>query len=267
VLEDQRGLGYNPFTHAQGLIRHCTKKYATMACRHESGPGHHMHENLANPMWAALTSTHAGFAQTSGVLKRFAPDVAPFCAVQEDGVDLGRATGLTPGEIIYFLGTVPALPAGWTVLGESAVLQMVHAGPPPDVTGSDAPALTAADMAQMLELTALVYPEFFRRRTAELGKYIGVHGMGRLRAMAGQRLACSGYREISAVCTHPDDRRQGHAGRLISQLSRDILDDGDIPFLHVSASNKSAWELYENLGFAASRELRFVKIEVGQARS
>ena len=218
---------------------------------------------LANPMWASLTSTHAGYAQTSGALKRFAPDVAPFCAVEHDGAELGKVKGMHEGETIYFLGTVPALPAGWTVLGESSVLQMVHAGPPPDVAATEAPVLGAADRAAMLDLTALVYPDFFRVRTAELGKYIGVRGLGRLRAMAGQRLACTGYREISAVCTHPDDRRQGHAARLIAQLSRDILEDGDIPFLHVSASNKQAWELYENLGFAASRELRFVKIRVG----
>jgi predicted GNAT family acetyltransferase len=79
----------------------------------------------------------------------------------------------------------------------------------------------------------------------------------------GQRLACPGYREISAVCTHPEHRGQGHAGRLIGQTSRAILADGAIPFLHVSASNKSAWALYENLGFAACRELQFVKVLVG----
>jgi predicted GNAT family acetyltransferase len=115
----------------------------------------------------------------------------------------------------------------------------------------------------MLELTALVYPDFFRSRTAALGKYIGRYADGKLAAMAGQRLACPGYREISAVCTHPEHRGQGHAGRLIGQLSHAILADGDTPFLHVSASNKSAWKLYENLGFAASRELRFVKVLVG----
>jgi GNAT superfamily N-acetyltransferase len=221
-----------------------------------------MADILANPMWSSLTSTHAGFARTSGALKRFAPDVAPFCAVEHDGAELRDTSALQAGETIYFLGTVPALPPGWTVLGESSVLQMVHAGPAPDVPATEAPQLGAADNAAMLELTALVYPDFFRARTAELGKYIGVRGLGRLRAMAGQRLACTGYREISAVCTHPEDRRQGHAARLISQLSRDILDDGDIPFLHVSASNKQAWELYEDLGFAASRELRFVKVQV-----
>ncbi len=222
-----------------------------------------MHDNLANPMWASLTSSHAGFARTHGLLKRFAPDVAPFCAVEHEGAELGAGGPFAAGEIVYFLGTVPTLPRGWTVTGESSVLQMVHAGPPPDTPEPDAPALTAHDSAAMLDLTGLVYPEFFRARTAELGKYIGVRGLGRLRAMAGQRLACTGYREISAVCTHPDDRRQGHAARLIAQLSRDILDDGDIPFLHVSASNKQAWELYENLGFAASRELRFVKVQIG----
>lgn len=220
-----------------------------------------MHDQLANPMWASLTSSHALFAQTHGLLKRFAPDIAPFCAVEHDGAALGKTSALPPGEVVYFLGSVPALPAGWTLLAESSVLQMVHEGSMPDVDAADAPALGPADIPAMLDLTALVYPDFFRPHTAELGKYIGVRGMGRLRAMAGQRLACSGYREISAVCTHPEDRRQGHAARLIAQLSRDILYDGDIPFLHVSASNKSAWELYENLGFAPSRELRFVKVQ------
>ena len=47
------------------------------------------------------------------------------------------------------------------------------------------------------------------------------------------------------------------------ELAITAIEDGDIPFLHVSASNKQAWELYENLGFAASRELRFVKVLVG----
>ena len=222
-----------------------------------------MHDTLANPMWASLTSTHAGFAQTHGALKRFEPNIAPFCAVEHDGAELGKVGAITPGEVIYFLGVVPALPANWKVLEEWPVLQMVHAGSMPDVSDADAPALVPADTPAMLELTALVYPDFFRSRTAALGKYIGVRGLGRLRAMAGQRLACTGYREISAVCTHPEDRRQGHAARLIAQLSRDILYDGDIPFLHVSASNTKAWELYENLGFAAGRELRFVKVKTG----
>lgn len=224
----------------------------------------HLHDILSNPMWASLSTTHAGFAVSSGGLKRFAPDVAPFCAVQSDGVEVGPSQALREGEAIYFLGAIPALPPHWEVVYDTSILQMVYEGDAPlSASGADAPALSEADTPAMLALTALVYPEFYRPRTAVLGKYIGIRGEGRLDAMAGQRLACTGYREISAVCTHPDQRGRGHAGRLIRQLTRAILAEGRTPFLHVSAANQGAWGLYENLGFVGSRELRFIKVVVG----
>ena len=222
---------------------------------------------LANPMWAALTTTQAALARGSGQLLRFAPDVAPFCAVQSPGAELGALDCMQPSESVFFLGAAPQLPAGWIVEGEFQVLQMVYdAGLAPieqDPRPDDAVALGSADNAAMLELTALAYPEFFRPRTASLGNYIGVHAAQGLAAMAGQRLACTGYREISAVVTHPAHRGRGHAARLIGQLTRMILAEGRIPFLHVSASNKSAWLLYENLGFAPSRELPCQKVKIG----
>ncbi len=81
--------------------------------------------------------------------------------------------------------------------------------------------------------------------------------------MAGQRLACTGYREISAVVTHPDHRGHGYAGRLIQQMIGMIVAEGRTPFLHVGASNKNAWKLYENLGFVPTRELHSLKVRVG----
>lgn len=222
-----------------------------------------MHDALANPMWTSLSTRHAGFALGSGVLKRFMPDVAPFCAVEHTGAVPDDTSCLQAGELVYFLGTLPRLPAGWTVEGEYAILQMVASGAPPPAAGPDAGALSPADIADMLALTALVYPEFFRARTAALGTYIGCRENGRLAAMAGQRLALPGYREISAVCTHPQHRGQGHAGRLIGQLARAIVADGEVPFLHVSAANERAWKLYQDLGFVASRELPFIKVRIG----
>jgi ribosomal protein S18 acetylase RimI-like enzyme len=224
-----------------------------------------VHDFLANPMWSSLTTTHAAFAQTSGPLKRFAPEVAPFCAVEHAGCALGAADCLRAGEAVFFIGTAPALPADWTVESRFVVLQMVYDGgrAPADLPDADAAALGPQDAPAMLALTALAYPEFFRPRTAELGNYIGVRGAQGLAAMAGQRLACTGYREISAVVTHPAHRGHGHAGRLIRQLTRMILAEGRTPFLHVSASNKSAWTLYENLGFVPTRELDSVKVRVG----
>ena len=223
-----------------------------------------MHDIFANPMWCSLTTTHAGFAQTSGPLKRFAPEVAPFCAVEHAGTALGPVDCMHAGEAVYFLGTVPALPSGWTIEHEFVVLQMVHdaARAPAGPADATAQALTDADLPAMLDLTALAYPEFFRARTKALGRYIGVHAPDGLAAMAGQRLASTGYREISAVVTHPDHRGHGHAGRLIRQLSGMILAEGRTPYLHVSASNKSAWALYENLGFVPTRELNSVKIRI-----
>ena len=224
-----------------------------------------MHDILANPMWTALTTTHAHLAQTSGALKRFASEVAPFCAVEHPGCELGEVDCMHAGEAVFFLGTAPALPSGWTVESEFQVLQMVYDAScaPADKFTDEASTLEQADRPAMLALTALAYPEFFRPRTPDLGTYIGVRSAGGLAAMAGQRLACTGYREISAVVTHPAARGQGHAGRLIRQLTRMILDEGRTPYLHVSASNKAAWALYENLGFVPTRELHSQKIRVG----
>lgn len=222
-----------------------------------------LHETLENPFWAALSTTHAGHALTFGELKRFAPDVAPFCAVAHAGADIAGARCSAPGELLYFLGVAPALPAGWTVLETGAVLQLVYGGAAPDADGAgqaDAPLLTEHDRPAMLALTGLVYPEYFRPHTARLGKYFGHYQDGGLVAMAGQRMASTGYREISAVCTHPAHTGRGHARRLIRQLTREILAEGRTPFLHVSASNLKARALYEELGFAATRELRLVKV-------
>jgi ribosomal protein S18 acetylase RimI-like enzyme len=217
---------------------------------------------LENPFWAALTTTHAAHAQDVGALKRFAPDVAPFCAVGHADADIRSARGAQPGEVLNFLGVIPALPDGWSVLQRGAVLQMVYAGASAvgDAADAGARVLGAADLPAMLELTGLVYPEYFRPRSAILGKYIGLHHDGQLVAMAGQRMASTGYREISAVCTHPAHTGRGHARHLIAQLAQAILAEGRTPFLHVSASNERAWGLYQDLGFAASCELRLVKV-------
>ena len=222
-----------------------------------------MHDILANPMWSALTTTQAALAQSSGRLKRFTSDVAPFCAVEHAGGELGPVCCMHAGEAVFFLGAAPDLPPGWTLENEFQVLQMVYdANHELEHLINESIVLQQDDIPAMLALTALAYPEFFRPRTSEMGQYIGVHGEADLSAMAGQRLACTGYREISAVITHPTQRGQGHAGRLIGQLTRMILAEGRTPYLHVSASNKSAWTLYQNLGFVPTRELRSVKFRV-----
>lgn len=97
--------------------------------------------------------------------------------------------------------------------------------------------------------STLVYPEFFRRRTPELGRYLGVYQQGRLVAMAGERMRLDGYQEISAICTHPEFTGRGYAARLTTELVNASLQRGSIPFLHVGSHNTRARALYERLGF------------------
>ena len=71
--------------------------------------------------------------------------------------------------------------------------------------------------------------------------------------MAGERMYPPGYREISAVCTHPDEQGKGYAQLLVTMLVAENWQRGEIPFLHVSPENRPALRLYERLGFRQHR--------------
>jgi predicted GNAT family acetyltransferase len=117
--------------------------------------------------------------------------------------------------------------------------------------------LTDAHRADVLALTALVYPHYFRSRTIELGRYFGIYQQGRLAAMAGERLGMDGHQEISAICTHPDFNGRGYARRLTAMLSNDNLVRGRTPFLHVSHDNVRAMRMYERIGYRRRRDIGF----------
>jgi predicted GNAT family acetyltransferase len=105
-----------------------------------------------------------------------------------------------------------------------------------------------------------VYPHYFRPRTVDLGRYFGVFDGDLLVAMIGERMGMPGYREISAVCTHPDFTGRGLARRLLAFLARDIAVRGDTPFLHVSPANQRAVRLYEQNGFSTRITIRFAAL-------
>jgi predicted GNAT family acetyltransferase len=117
--------------------------------------------------------------------------------------------------------------------------------------------LGAADVSEMMELTALTKPGPFNQRTHELGTYLGIRRDGKLVAMAGERLKIPGYTEVSAVCTHPEHTGHGYARILMTEVIERICSRGETPLLHVREDNLRAIELYQRLGFAQRVLLHF----------
>jgi ribosomal protein S18 acetylase RimI-like enzyme len=227
---------------------------------------------LDNPLWSSLTTLHAPLAIRAGEAARYPADVAPFVAVAGDGVAAAALGELVqPGETVYFVGPRPA---GLAVEELGNILQMVcdapgtapdsaPDAPAPDSPAPDAPAIVelgAAHHADVLALAALVYPHYFRPRTPALGRYFGIYDGARLAAMIGERMGMPGFREISAVCTHPDFVGRGLARRLLAFLGNDIARAGATPFLHVSPGNARAVQLYAQNGYRLRREIPFAAL-------
>ena len=208
---------------------------------------------LDNPVFASLTSHHTALAAIAGGAARYPADVAPFVGVAAGDARAALAVEalVTHGELVIFVGAAPALSNAWRIEHSGPIAQMIRRT---QLEVPDGPATIELaqekHIADMLALTALVYPHYFRPRTIAMGRYFGIYDGDRLAAMAGQRMHCEGHREISAVCTHPDYLGRGYARRLIALLTNAILDDGELPFLHFSHDNVRAKALYERLGYA-----------------
>ena len=86
---------------------------------------------------------------------------------------------------------------------------------------------------------------------------------GRLAAMIGERLGAPGFREMSAICTHPDFLGHGYARRLTAYLTNQTLQEGRHPFLHVAYANARARALYEQMGYRLRRDIPFLALRRG----
>ena len=215
--------------------------------------------SLDNPFWSSLTTGHAHFALGGALARRYPVDVSPIAGLSAP--DLANIAALQTvvgvGDDMATVGRLmPKLPANWEILYESRLTQMIRPEPAPLPEGDvDASVLGPADVAQMLSLVELTKPGPFRARTIELGTYVGLRRSGRLVAMAGERLWIDNFREVSAVCTHPDVQGRGYARALIGRVVNRMLRAGQTPLIHVESINRRAIELYSTLGFARRAEL------------
>ncbi|MDB6164807.1 MAG: putative acyltransferase [Xanthomonadaceae bacterium] len=220
--------------------------------------------DLDNPFWSSLRDRHRALAQTMGDVARYPPDVAPFLGIANTDEYVADALdSLIPtGDAVCLLGVAPTkVPDGWRLEAFVDLAQMVCDAPIAVADGPEVIELSERHRADVLALTALVYPHYFRPRTMELGRYFGIYQDGRLAAMIGERLGTDDAQEISAICTHPDFNGRGFARRLTALLSNDNLARGRNPFLHVSQENQRAMRLYEQLGFRRRREIAFWSLQ------
>ena len=214
---------------------------------------------LDNPVWHSLTTQHAGLAITADGAARYPADIVPFAAV---GARSARAADqltslIDDAESVFIVGLAPETPPGWVLEPRRPVLQMVCESRPAEVPGPAITPLGAEQVPDMVGLTDLVFPGFFRSRTLDMGSYYGIYDRSRLAAMAGERMRLDGFQELSAVCTHPAYTGRGYAQRLLSMLCNSAFDRGFTPFLHVYADNARAIGVYRKTGFTDRAVLPF----------
>ncbi len=213
---------------------------------------------LDNPFWASLATRHAHVALGGPLARRFPVDVSPIAGLPGAGPENVAALEalVAIGDDMGYAGPfVPRLPGNWETVHASQLSQMIRFDRTPLPEGEfDVTVLGAADVPDMLALVELTHPGPFRPRTIELGTYIGIREGGRLVAMAGERLWVEDYREVSAVCTHPDMQGRGYARALSSRVVNRMLRAGETPFLHVENIKPRAVEIYRGLGFVTRVE-------------
>lgn len=213
---------------------------------------------LDRPIWTALSTRQAEFAEGGPLALRFRATVEPFAAAAADDPESLDALArlATRGEQLLLIAKEPTpLPPGMTLTSEAVGVQMVATRAIAGERAADAVPLGDSDAAEMIALARLTKPGPFRAETHRLGTFRGIRREGHLVAMAGERMKLPGMTEVSGVCTHPHWRGHGFARMLSALIAAGIQDRGETPFLHAYAGNEAAIRLYGQLGFELRSEM------------
>lgn len=212
-------------------------------------------------MWHALNSGDEKFNLGNKVVGFFAEEISPFAGLPRWDAEM-QAQLLHQLPLDRTFSTMVAAPIAftnnWDNLFSITLNQLIcPVLLPPIPLKIDCVRLTEVHVPAMLALTEITKPGPFLSQTIAFGNYIGVFEQNKLVAMAGERLHLNGFTEISAVCTDPEFTGKGYAAFLVSKLVEQIIQSGNIPFLHVRQDNLRAIEMYKRLGFLQRSEMYF----------
>ncbi|QNI31565.1 GNAT family N-acetyltransferase [Alloacidobacterium dinghuense] len=223
---------------------------------------------LDNPIWHALSTAHAHFAEGDDLAKRYRTDIGPLSGMRDTSPEayhsLARLLG--PDDIaVLFLTDLPTPPDSLRLIRCFPMYQMICLSPPQipdrDLTIKK---LTTADVPEMIELAEATEPGPFRQRTIELGGYRGIPVDGCLASMTGQRCGLNDFTEVSAVCTWPEFRGRGYAKALVATVANGVFEQNKTPFLGVREDNTGAVRVYEKVGFKIRRSLHVTVLKRSQ---
>jgi ribosomal protein S18 acetylase RimI-like enzyme len=211
---------------------------------------------LDNPIWYSLSETHKNFAIDYGTIKFYHPDYCPFGGFKEveNTANLIEEYAKLSNNFFIF-GEKPNIPKDLVLKNELVCLQMIIYDKIEHKIDEKIVELDESHLEDLLGLVKIVYPEYFKKKTAKLGKYYGIFKNDQLVAVTGERMRMNDFIEVSAVITHPDHIGKGYAKQLITQTVNAIIDTKNIPFLHVSEANFGAIKLYEKLGFQTRKKI------------
>jgi len=217
---------------------------------------------LDNPFYNALIAKNIDLSDGDENVRVLHADVGPFAGMKTvNRHNFDQLYAMIPDERVVAVVAAYEIevPANWKVIRHMLLYQMVcnNLQAPNKPSAHILTLLNESHVPLMVELTALTNPGPFGERTIKFGDYFGVFDGEKLVAMTGIRASVGPYREVSAVCTHPDYVGKGYAAALITRVINLIVERGCIPYLHVRKDNTNAIRVYERLGFVSRHEMVF----------
>jgi len=217
---------------------------------------------LDNPIWYSLEELQKEYAIDYGTARFYDPAYCSFGGfVDYHNLELHIDKYAELTNSFFIVGDEPIY-SDQICIEEDLVCDQFILDEPVDVNYTEDIVALDDDFhkSNLFDLILEVFPGFFMKRTADLGRYFGIYKNNRLVAVTGERLRMNGYTEVSAVVTHPDYARKGYAQQLVAYTSNVIFQDNCYPYLHTASGNYKAIGVYRKLGFRLRRKISFWKL-------